>query len=102
MRLSGQISIAAVLGTVPAFTFCEASRASADHSTALDQFQRFVALEGDWRIVGGDRAQGATHNDRTIAGGNAEIETDFSGQPHEMVTIYHFEGMEMEFSRISN
>ncbi|MAF64709.1 MAG: hypothetical protein CMJ84_03485 [Planctomycetes bacterium] len=59
---------------------------------ARAQFERFVALEGDWRIIGGDHTVGATHTYRTIANGSAVVETIFPGQPHEMVTVYHLDG----------
>ena len=92
MRFSGQITTALVLGALAGFTSCAVPRAIEDPAAARAQFERFVALEGDWLIVGGDHAQGATHSYRTIASGSAVVETVFPGQPHEMVTLYHLDG----------
>ena len=66
------------------------------HPEALDiaraQFQRFVDLEGEWRIVAGDHAQGASHLYRTVANGSVVVETAFPGEAHEMVTVIHLDG----------
>ena len=59
---------------------------------ARAQFQRFVDLEGDWRVVGGDHALGASHLYRTVASGSAVVETAFPGDDHEMITVFHLDG----------
>jgi len=62
---------------------------------ASAQFARFRALEGCWRVVGGDHAQGATHSYRTVANGSVVVEVAFAGQPHEMVTVVHLDGSDL-------
>ena len=66
-----------------------------DRAVAATQFQRFVELEGDWRIIGGDHAQGATHTYRTIANGTVVVETAFPGEAYEMVTVVHLDGPDL-------
>lgn len=84
--VAGGIMILIVSCQGPGPTFEEARAVSAL------QFQRFVGLEGAWRIVGGDHAQGATHTYHTIANGSVVVETAFPGEVHEMVTVVHLDG----------
>lgn len=63
-----------------------------DRAGSAQQLARFTQMEGEWRIVGGDHAQGATHNYRTIANGTVVVETAFPGETHEMVTVFHLDG----------
>ncbi|MDP6538332.1 MAG: hypothetical protein QF903_04405 [Planctomycetota bacterium] len=83
---------AATLATLLLLGACSATPSGGPAAPARAQFERFVALEGDWRITGGDHTVGATHTYRTIANGSAVVETIFPGQPHEMVTVYHLDG----------
>ena len=63
-----------------------------DRESSAEQLVRFMAMEGNWRIVGGDESQGASHNYKTIANGTVVVETAFPGQPHEMITVFHLDG----------
>jgi len=66
--------------------------AAYDRAGSAQQLARFIQMEGEWRIVGGDHAQGATHLYRTIANGTVVLETAFPGETHEMVTVFHLDG----------
>ena len=66
--------------------------AAYDRAGSAQQLARFIQMEGEWRIVGGDHAQGATHLYRTIANGSVVVETAFPGEPHEMITVIHLNG----------
>ena len=58
------------------------------------QFERIVALAGDWSGKFGEGAEagpGATKF-RVTAGGSVVEETLFAGTSHEMVTMYHLDG----------
>ena len=59
---------------------------------ASQQFKQFLAMEGEWRIIGGDHSQGATHIYRTIANGSVVVETAFPGESSEMITVIHLDG----------
>ena len=59
---------------------------------ASQQFKQFLAMEGEWRIIGGDHSQGATHIYRTIANGSVVVETAFPGESSEMITVFHLDG----------
>lgn len=73
-----------------------AGQANADTlEMAKAQFARFTALEGKWRVVGGDHAKGATHSYRTIANGSVVVEVAFPGEQHEMVTVVHLDGSDL-------
>ena len=63
-----------------------------DREGSVQQFEQFLRMEGEWRVVGGDHAQGATHIYRTIANGTVVVETAFPGKPHEMITVVHLDG----------
>lgn len=63
-----------------------------DRESSAQQLGHFLAMEGDWRIVGGDHAQGASHHYRTIANGTVVVETAFPGEAHEMITVFHLDG----------
>ena len=63
-----------------------------DREGSAEQLVRFMALEGDWRIVGGDPSEGPTHTYRTIANGTVVVETAFPGEPHEMISVFHLDG----------
>jgi len=63
-----------------------------DREGSAQQLGHFLAMEGDWRIVGGDHAQGASHIYRTIANDTVVVETAFPGEAHEMITVFHLDG----------
>ena len=63
-----------------------------DREGSVQQLEHFLQMEGEWRIVGGDHAQEATHLYRTIANGTVVVETAFPGEPHEMITVVHLDG----------
>ena len=63
-----------------------------DRIGSAQQLEYFLAMEGEWRVIGGDHSQGATHLYRTIANGTVVVETAFPGEPHEMITVFHLDG----------
>ncbi len=66
-----------------------------DRGNSAQQLRHFLEMEGEWRIVGGERSQGATHLYRTIANGTVAVETAFPGEPHEMITVFHLNGAKL-------
>ena len=69
-------------------------RNSVDASQASAVFERLKALQGDWSgmaTMGGESFPVET-SWRSTGGGSAVVETLFVGTPHEMATMYHFDG----------
>jgi hypothetical protein len=57
-------------------------------------FDLFKALAGEWTGTGtmGGQSQNATVLYKVTSGGNAVLETLFSGTPHEMISVIHPDG----------
>lgn len=67
--------------------------ARADGGSAQAAFERLKSLAGRWQGTLPDDPNSKTEvNYRVTAGGSALVETEFAGQPHEMVTVYHLDG----------
>ncbi|HVR40458.1 MAG TPA: hypothetical protein VMU84_15285 [Thermoanaerobaculia bacterium] len=70
---------------------------AADGITAAQAFEKMKALDGTWsgHIMTPDGPV-ATVSYRVTAGGSTVMETMFAGQPHEMITMYVFDGKTIE------
>lgn len=88
---------AALIAMLTGLSGCHAAgHANADTlEMAKAQFARFVALEGKWRVAGGDHAKAATHSYRTVANGSVVVEVAFPGEQHEMVTVVPLDGSDL-------
>jgi hypothetical protein len=71
-------------------------RGAAGDVSALQQFERLKALEGDWVGVASPEVEAPPRvSYRATAGGSALVETIFEGSPHEMKTVYHLDGADL-------
>ncbi len=63
-------------------------------TTAQKQFAHLKTLVGDWVAVDeeGNATEEVVSRFALTAGGSAIIETEFPGQEHEMVTLFHLDG----------
>ena len=91
-RLSSLICLGLLAGCVSPYPELPAN------PDARAQFQHFLELSGDWRVVGGDHTVGATHEYRTVANGTVVVETAFAGDPHEMITTIYMDGPQLRMT----
>jgi hypothetical protein len=66
---------------------------------AKTAFDRMKKLEGEWNLIGGEEHHGDKINKKVIykvtGAGSALMETQFPGNKHEMVTMYHLDGKDL-------
>jgi hypothetical protein len=77
--------------------FAARAQQHAPPPSARAAFDRLKTLAGEWRGTIGERGQGeeTTVAYRLIANNSALAETLFPGTPHEMITVYHLDGIKL-------
>ena len=76
----------------------EVKKGGVDAKTA---FKRIKTLAGTWKsqISGDEHHQGAgTVSYKLTGGGSALVETQFPGEAHEMVSVYHLDGDDLRMT----
>src|SRR4051812_11535892 len=94
-RTARVIGVLALVATATNFSLAKAG----EKLTAKAALDKLKTLAGDWKNTskdehgGGDHAGGISY--RVTGNGSTVMETDFAGQSHEMITMYHLDGDEL-------